>query len=526
MRISSVARLLALLASLSLSRLGLAETPLADTVERLARSTLRSVAKEGGSPAAASAEHPSRTTIQSLLAAATDLNLAQADGMTALHWAVYADELDLARQLIERGASADSKNRYGVTPLSLACTNGNAKLVELLLKAGADPKSSLKGGETVLMTAARTGDIACVRLLLDGGAPINATDDKGQTALMWAAAEGYARVVDALLDAGAEFKKPLPSGFTPLFFAVREGQTAVVRRLLNAGEDVNQAMLPERTNDRSPDPGISPLILAVENGHFELAIDLVKAGADPNDQRVGYTALHILSTVRKPPRGDDVAGAPPPIGSGKLTSLQFVRALVALGADVNRRLERGRGAKGKFSRKETTPFFLAADTADIAYMKLLVELGADPLIPNAAGCTPLMVAAGIGTSAPAEEAGSEEEALEAVAFILARGGDINTVDENGETAMHGAAYKNIPRMVTFLAEHGADIKVWNRANKLGLTPLKIAYGYRPGNFRPSPDTIAAIQRAMLSAGVTPPDDDKLTPAALKTEYAPPKNKTP
>ena len=191
---------------------------------------------------------------------------------------------------------------------------------------------------------------------------------------------------------------------------------------------------------------------------------------------------------------------------------------------MNRRLERGKGGGGKFNRKGTTPFFLAADTADIPYMKLLIELGADPLISNVDGCTPLMVAAGIGTTAPAEEAGSEDEALAAVAFILERGGDINTVDDNGETAMHGAAYKNIPRMVTFLAERGADINVWNRPNKLGLTPLKIAYGYRPGNFRPSPDTIAAIQRAMIAAGVTPPDDDKRPPAALRTEYVPAKKK--
>jgi len=136
-------------------------------------------------------------------------------------------------------------------------------------------------------------------------------------------------------------------------------------------------------------------------------------------------------------------------------------------------------------------------------MRLLIELGGDPLISNADGCTPLMAAAGIGTIAPGEEAGTEEEALQAVALILEQGADLNTVDENGETCMHGAAYKSLPRMVDYLMAQGADIEIWNRPNKYGWTPLRIAEGYRPGNFRPSADTIAALQRVMKQAGVEP-----------------------
>ena len=137
-------------------------------------------------------------------------------------------------------------------------------------------------------------------------------------------------------------------------------------------------------------------------------------------------------------------------------------------------------------------------------MKLLVELGADPLLPNKDGCTPLMAAAGIGTLAPDEEAGTEPEALAAVEFLLARGADVNTVDENGETAMHGAAYKSLPKMVQFLADKGAKVEVWNRKDRYGWTPLLIAEGFRPGNFKPSAETIEAIRGAMLAAGVTPP----------------------
>ena len=137
-------------------------------------------------------------------------------------------------------------------------------------------------------------------------------------------------------------------------------------------------------------------------------------------------------------------------------------------------------------------------------MRTLAELGADPLLPNADSSTPLMAAAGLGTRSPGEEAGTEPEVLEAVQLALELGGDVNAVDDNGETAMHGAAYKNLPKVVQFLADKGARIEVWNRKNKYGWTPLSIAEGYRLGNFKPSPETVAAVREVMLAAGVTPP----------------------
>src|SRR5205814_2063924 len=130
--------------------------------------------------------------------------------------------------------------------------------------------------------------------------------------------------------------------------------------------------------------------------------------------------------------------------------------------------------------------------------------GADPLIPNKDDCTALMAAAGIGTLAPDEEAGTEEECLAAAQYLLGLGAEVNTVDHNGETAMHGAAYKSLPKMVQFLADKGAKIDVWNRKDKYGWTPLMIAEGFRPGNFKPSAETVEAIHRVMRAAGVTPP----------------------
>ena len=451
-----------------------------------------------------------RAGVRALIERRADVNEPQADGMTALHWAVHHDDLELAKLLVDAKADVKAGNRYGVTPLALACTNGNEPMVALLLDAGADPSDRLRGGETALMTAARTGKLGPVKRLLARGADVNAKERHGQTALMWAAADGHADVVKALLDAGAECRTPLPSGFAPVFFAVREGRLDVVRVLLAAGADVNEAMQPKSRSERAVRRGTTPLILAVENGHFELAAALLQSGADPNDQRSGFTALHTLTWVRKPNRGDDESGDPAPIGSGKLSSLQLVEKLVEHGADVNARLKRGAPGRGVLSRAGATPFLLAAMTADVPFMKTLVKLGADPRLPNAEHCTPLMAAAGVGCLAPGEEAGTEDEAIEAVKLAIELGNDVNAVADNGETAMHGAAYKNFPKVVQLLADQGASIAVWNGKNKHGWTPLAIAEGYRPGNYKPSPETLAALHRVLRAAGIAPPPSSKPT----------------
>jgi len=157
------------------------------------------------------------------------------------------------------------------------------------------------------------------------------------------------------------------------------------------------------------------------------------------------------------------------------------------------------------NRTGATPLLLAAETGDLLLMRLLVELGADPLRPNADNCTPLLAAAGVGVLSNGDEsAGTEDEAIEAIRFLLELGADINAVDDQGKSAMHGAAFKSWTQLVQFLADNGADIEVWNRKNKRGWTPLLIAQGHRPGNFRPSPETILAVQRVMRAAGVEPP----------------------
>lgn len=457
------------------------------------------------SPLADAVQKSDLVLVKSLLAKKVDLNSGQADGMTALHWAVQKNQPEIAKVLLKAGANANATNRYGITPLWLACQNGNGAIVEMLLEAGADHHDRRRGGETVLMTASRVGDIKSVEALLARGADVNAKEDRDQTAVMWAAAEGHAEIVELLIKAGADFRTPLDGGFTPLFFAIREGRSGVVKVLLKAGADVNEAIQPKRRAGRGPQQGMTPLLMAVENGHFELGIDLINAGADPNDLRGGYTALHGMSWVRKPDHGEGEDGQPPPAGSGALDSLQFVRKIVALGADLNARIPKARGGLGVLNRTGATPFLLAAKTADIALLKLLYELGADPSINTSDGVTPLIAAAGFGTLAAGEVAGTEEEVLEVLEWLVKEiGVDVNAIDKNGETAMHAAAYKNLPKVVEFLAANGAKIEVWNQKNKHGWTPLLIAEGFRPGNFKPSFETIAAIHEVMRASGVTPP----------------------
>lgn len=454
-------------------------------------------AEETVSPTAVvdAAEQKDWRAVERSIADGANVAATQPGGMTALHWAAYHQHLPTVHRLLSARADVDAKTRYSVTPLVIACRAGNHELVETLLAAGGDVNAKLAGGETVLMIAARAGYSEIVQLLLVAGAEVDATERRGQTALMWAAAAGHADIVSLLLDAGAERDRTLKSGFTALMFAAREGRIEAVEALAEAGADVDAAMKDPKGGERRPRNGTSALMLAVESGHFELALRLVELGADPNDQRSGFAPLYALTWVRKTDRGDNPAGDPPPRGSGQVTSLQFVRQLVAAGADVNARLTRGKPAKAKLTLEGATPFLMASKTADLPLMKLLVELGADPTITNVDGTTPLMAAAGIGVVAVGEEAGTEPEVLAAAEWLLSLGADINAKDNNGETAMHGAAYRNYPRVVEFLASRGADPAVWDAKNNYGWTPVMIAQGKRPGSLKPSPETIAALEAA-------------------------------
>ena len=448
------------------------------------------------------AQRMDRASIQAQLKQKADPNTAQPDGTTALHWAAHQDDLETAKLLITAGANAKAVNKFGETPLSLACTNGSGPMVEMLLHAGADANGTRTGGETMLMVASRTGKVEAIRALLAAGANVNAKESRsGQTALMWAAAEGNGEAVGALLHAGADLKARLDSGYTAFLFAVREGKIGVVRTLLKAGADPNETIQTGTVSGKKfgqvrggPRNGTSALLLAATNAHYELGAALLDAGSDPNAAIPGLTALHAITSVRKPGVGDN---DPSPDGSGNMTSIEFVRKMAAKGADLNARMTKriNLGLTG-INTMGATPFFMAARTADAELMRVLAELGADPKINNADNSTALMASAGLGTRSPGEDAGWPSEVVEALHVALDLGIDIDAVDKNGETAMHGAAYKNQPAAVEFLHKKGAKREIWDKPNKHGWTPLRIAEGYRFGNYKPSQVTMDAFHRIM------------------------------
>ena len=453
------------------------------------------------------------SAVRSLLQKRADVNVAEPDGSTALYWAAEKNHVEIAQLLIRAGANPSARTRYGATPLAMASLNGNAALIELLLKAGADFNTVTANNETVLMIAARTGVAAAVKTLLSHGADPNAREDhRGQSALMWAATEGHVEVVRALIAAGADIGARSKQGWTSLLFAARDGRMEVVRALVDAGANANESLDRPSGGGRGggagradgpggPARGASALSLAIGSLHYELAAYLLERGADPNAANEGWTVLHQITWVRKP---SQVANAGP-VGSGNMDSLELVKRLAARGADVNARMtRRGQTGTTDLNMIGATPLLMAARTADAPLMRLLATLGADPMLVNEDRTTVLMAAAGVGTHAPTEDAGIEVEAIDAVrvAVELLRN-DVNAVNNDGDTAMHGAAYKQFPSVVRYLAEHGADPAVWNRRNKLGWTPLRIAVGvYRGMHLRGSVPTTEAVREVLVAKGLS------------------------
>ncbi len=445
----------------------------------------------------AAAKQHDAASVARLLEQGADPNAASPSGETPLHWAAQAGDIAMVRRLVKAGAKVGA-NRYGITPLIAACMRGDGATIEVLLEAGADVNGATPDGRTPLMIAAQTGKPAAVRFLLARGADPNAREKaQAQTALMWAAAEGHGEAVQALLGAGADRHARSKSGFTAFLFAVRSGHRAVVQALLAAGTSANETLL---SDPKSP-AGASALPVAVTNLHYELGALLLSAGADPNYTWQGRTVLHLLTWVSRPGAGSN---DPAPEGSGTMDRAAFVRTLVKQGADVNRPMTSSRGGpRTVLNLRGATPFLLAARTADADLMRLLVELGADPLIPNSDGTTPLLVAAGVGVQSPGEDPGTESEVLEAVKIAVELNNDVNAVDQNGETALHGAAYKWAAAVVPYLVEKGAKVEVWNQKNKNGWTPLRIATGVHRGmNLRSSPATATALAKVMQAAGAS------------------------
>ena len=416
-----------------------------------------------------------------LLADGVSARTAEVDGTTALHWAAHHNRLEIAGLLLDAGAVVDATNRYGVTPLALASLNGSAPMIARLLDAGADPNLPNPEGETPLMTAARTGNGEAIESLLEHGAEVDAVEGwRGQTALMWATAQNQVEAVEALLAAGADPNARSGRGFTPVLFAAREGHVGVLELLAGAGADLDDAV---------PANGMSALVLAVYNAQYDFAKALLDLGADPDAAGNGWTALHQVVWTHQPNLGRN---PPFPVPLGELDAFDLVRALAAAGADLDARQtqEPRDGNRNMLNRIGSTPFLQAAKVADAEMMRLLVDLGADPSITTEEGVTPLMAAAGVGIWKIGENPGTNDDALEAVELAWELGNDVNAVDINGDTALHGAIHRGAGNVVRFLVEKGADL---DAVNDKGWSALSVAQGvFYPNTFNRHPELVTLL----------------------------------
>ena len=146
-----------------------------------------------------------RAAVRSLLKEGADVNQAQGDGVTALHWAARLGDIEMAQMLLAAGGNAQATTRSGrYTPLHLAAERASAPLVAALIKAGADVNVGTSTGATPLMFAAGAGDIETITALLDAHASANAAESfRGQTPLIWAAAANQVAAVKLLIARGA-----------------------------------------------------------------------------------------------------------------------------------------------------------------------------------------------------------------------------------------------------------------------------------------------------------------------------------
>jgi ankyrin repeat protein len=480
-----------------------------------------------------------RATALQLVRSGADVNAAQLDGTTPLHWAVYAVDTELTQALLAKGAKAEVRNRFGATPLAEAAKVANVDLVRALLRAGAKADTANEDGQTPLMLAARTGVVDVAKELVKAGAKVNARENwRGQTALMWAAGSAQPDMTAFLIARGADvnlradindFATQVTSepraqyrpsgGLTPLLYAARSGCGACVASLLKAGADI----------DRPTPDGVTPLMTAIDNLQFDVAKQLLERGANPHLQDWwGRTALYVATDMNSfGPRGGGAAAR----GSKPSSALEVMRLLLDKGVNPNPQLNMHRPGRGGNSGRFTddlltvgaTPLLRAAIGFDNDAIRLLLERGALVDLPNGMGVTPLMAAAGLGVSIrdPRGNYGGDAQArvLPTLELLVKAGADVNArvtdtsghtariarpstmTDRQGQTAIYGPINWGWTKVVQYLLDHGARVDVTD-AN--GKTPLDAANGNAGGrDFKSTPEILAMIQKAGGKPGATP-----------------------
>jgi len=471
-----------------------------------------------------------------LIAQQVDVDEAQVDGATALHWAARLDDLTMAEALLKADASANVANRVGATPLLLAALNGSSNMIALLLEHGADANARLtQTGDTVLMLAARTGLPAAVGVLLDAGAQVNARENWGQaTALMWAVAEGHDEVVGMLINAGADINartafmprntgrglqfEGLPprirppeemvpamhaSGeLTPLLFAAREGQVESARLLLDAGADINA---------RAAD-GKDGLGLAIYNGNFAIASYLVDKGADVNqpDAR-GFTPLFWAVDRR------NMETAPNFPWTVTDDPLPLIKQLLDAGADPNHFIDNTPQALMREGAPRiifATSLMRAAFSGDPELVQLLLAYGADAFIRSSDDETALGAAAGTGFIYGFHKERPLSERREVIKILVELGLDVNWHDDYGITPLMTAANLGDVAIIQYLVDQGADLGAYDLGEKndgvfgASIEPLMpIDYAIGVGTFRPNnaivfnEEAVSLMEKMMAERGI-------------------------
>ena len=479
------------------------------------------------------AKRGDRDAVRAALARKADVNAAQIDGSTALHWAAERDDLDMADQLIRAGARVTARTREGVTPLQLAATNGSATMIDRLLKAGADVNAPLSaGGDTALMMAARTGKTDAIRVLVEAGGNVNAKESwGGTTALMWAVSEGHADAARMLIGAGADvnarsnyvaaangrgFEGRTPVGnrndpkaeefasgwLTPLTLAAREGDVEMARVLVTANADVNAAA----------GDGKTALAVAIFNGNYDVASFLVDNKADVNKADAQRFTPLFWSVDRR-----NMETAPNFPWMVTADPMPLIRKMLDAGANPNavvNNTPRARMREGSPRIVFATALMRAAFAGDLALVKLLLERGADPKIISKDSETMLSAAAGLAFIHGYHRGKSPEERLQVVKLFVQLGNDVNWADDYGITPLMAAGnYGSVP-IIQYLIDAGADLSAHDLGKKNDgqfgssnepLMPIDYAIGV--GTFVPNnaviihQDAVDLIARYMKERGI-------------------------
>ena len=467
--------------------------------------------------------------LRALIQKKADVNAPQADGATALHWAVYRDNLEAANLLVAAGANVRAANREGVTPLAMASLYGSLRIVERLLQAGADARERAPNGETLLMFAARNGRVDLIKRLIAAGADVNARESlRGTTALMWAAEQRHAEAVKALLAAGADpgatsGPAGLPQNYIAPHVNVRAVEDARQRRerAAAAGRTYEEQLAIERAQaprgqgaaqqqpaddadfvqaglvggggggltalvfaaregdvesaralldagagiNQTTEYGWTPLLTAINNRNYALAELLVDRGADVNLANKGGWTPLYLATDNRNIEGGDY-----PVPKPDLDHLEIIRRLLEKGANPNARIRDNTLTRTIFTMQwffedGATAFVRAGQSSDTALMTLLLQYHADPFIATANGDTALTAAGGIGWVEGVTYERSPQENVEAIRMLLDLGLDPNAGNNEGRTPLMGAALKGRNAAIQLLVDRGARLEARDRGSR-------------------------------------------------------------